>query len=118
MSQTKHFETDKPEVRSTSLSLYRVDEGQTATLVCVVTDANPNTNITWRWFKSDTPNIILHIGPNYTITNIQRGRSGLYGCSSSNIVGTSEAVAIEVDVQCKWLCMYRNHTLSPVISKF
>ena len=78
---------------------YTVTEGQTATLVCTVISANPSTFITWRWFKSDTPNTFLHTGSTYTIHNIQRGRSGSYNCTASNTVGTSEPATIEVDVQ-------------------
>nr|XP_022286587.1 hemicentin-1-like isoform X2 [Crassostrea virginica] len=88
----------KPEVRSSSSSLYRVREGQTATLDCEVNDANPNTSIIWRWIKMDSSNTVLHNGPNYTISNIQRGRSGSYNCTASNTVGTSEAATITVDV--------------------
>ena len=91
---------DKPEVISSSLSPYRVNEGQTATLICTVTAANPNTSITWKWCKTDSPNTILYHEPNYTIPNIQRGRTGSFSCTASNSVGTSEAAVIIVEVQC------------------
>lgn len=91
---------DKPEVRSISTSPYRVREGQTATLECTVTDANPSIGITWRWIKTDSPYIILHNGPTYTIPHIQRGGSGSYNCTASNIVGTSEPATVYLDVQC------------------
>ncbi|XP_078319162.1 cell adhesion molecule Dscam1-like [Crassostrea virginica] len=91
----------KPEVTTGSSKSYTVNEGQTATLSCTVTDANPNTDITWRWFKTDSPNNVLHNGSDYTISNIQRGRSGKYHCSARNVVGTSENTTIEVDVQYK-----------------
>ena len=93
---------DKPDVRSSPPSPYRVREGQTATLACTVTAANPNTGITWRWFKTDSPNNVLHNGPSYILPNIQRGRSGSYSCTASNSVGTSEAATVNVSVQCKW----------------
>ena len=86
---------------SSPLSPYRVIEGQAATLVCTVTDANPNTGITWKWFKTNSPNTVLHNGFNYTISNIQRGRSGAYKCTATNNVGISEAATIYVDVKCK-----------------
>lgn len=92
--------TDKPKVRPDSLSPYSVREGDTAIMACTVTDANPNTNITWRWSKTDSPNMVLHNGATYTIPNIQRGRSGTYTCRASNTVGTSEPVTIILDVQC------------------
>ncbi|XP_078323845.1 neural cell adhesion molecule 1-like isoform X3 [Crassostrea virginica] len=88
----------KPDVKSSSSSPYKVREGQTATLSCTVTDANPNTGITWRWIKTDFPNTILHTGASYTILNIQRGRSGSYSCTANNTIGTSEAATIYVDV--------------------
>ena len=92
--------TDNPEVRSSSPSPYRLREGETAVLMCTLTSANPNTGITWRWIKTDSPNSVLHNGPNYTIPNIQRGRSGSYSCTATNTVGISKAATIEVDVQC------------------
>ena len=87
-------------MRSSPSSPYRVKEGKTATLVCTVSDANPNTGITWRWFNTDSPNIVIYNESNYTISNIQRGRSGSYSCKATNTVGISEAATIEVDVQC------------------
>ena len=92
---------DKPEIRSIPLSSHEVLEGQTATLRCALTDANPNTNIKWRWIKTDNPHTVIHIEPNYTIHDIPRVRSGSYNCTASNTVGTSKAVTIDVDVQCK-----------------
>ena len=91
---------DKPEVRSMTPSPYRIIEGETPTSVCAVTDANPSTNITWKWIKTDSPNMVLHNGPSYTISNIQRGRSGSYSCTASNTVGTSEAAKVIIDVLC------------------
>ena len=87
-------------------SPYKLTEGQTATLVCTVISANPNTLITSRWFKSDTRNTVLHTGSTYTIHNIQRGRSGSYNCTASNAVGTSEPATIEVDVLCMYTLFY------------
>ena len=97
---------DKPEVRSLTPSPYRIIEGETSTLECTVTDANPSTNITWKWIKIASPNMVLYNGPNYTIPNIQRGRSGSYSCTASNSVGTSEAVKVIIDVLCKLLYDY------------
>ena len=94
--------TDKPEVRCSLPSPYRIQEERTATLICTVTDANPNTSITWRWNKQDNLNVDLHDGPAYTIPNIQRKRSGTYVCTASNTVGTSEGESVVVDVQCMY----------------
>ena len=94
--------TDKPDVKSSSSSPYKVREGQTASLSCIVTDANPNTGITWGWIKTDSLNTILYTGANYTIPNIQRGKSGSYNCTANNTIGTSEAATIYVDVLCKF----------------
>lgn len=91
---------DRPEVTSILSSPYIVEEGQTVSLSCAVIDANPNTNITWRWFRTDRPYNTLFYGPNYTVSNIQRNMSGSYTCTARNSVGTSEADVINVDVQC------------------
>ena len=93
---------DKPEVKSNPSSPYSVIEGDTATLMCTIIDANPNTNITWRWIKTDSPNNALYNGPNYTIPNIEREKSGSYSCTASTTVGTSEPATIHVDVKCKY----------------
>lgn len=92
---------DKPEVTSPTTSPYTVLEGQTATLECTVAAANPNISILWTWFKTDSRVKGLYDGPTFTIPNIKRNRSGSYSCSASNVVGTSEAVIIYIDVQCE-----------------
>lgn len=92
---------DKPEVTSSTLSPYKVTEGKTATLGCILTDANPNTSIVWKWFKTDSSSIVLYDGPIFKIANIQRDKSGSYSCTAGNSVGTSVAVTIYVDVQCE-----------------
>ena len=79
---------------------YSITERETAKLMCTVADANPDTNITWTWFERASPDTVLHRGPNYIITNITRERSGFYSCTARNIIGTSEAATIQVDVQC------------------
>lgn len=91
----------KPEVTSYSLNPYIVIEGHRATLKCAMIAANPNTSIIWRWSRTDRPKDVLYYGPNYTIPNIQRNRSGTYNCTASNSVGTSEPFIINVDVQCE-----------------
>ena len=99
--QRKHYKSDKPEVTSSKSSPYTVTEGETASLSCTLTDANPRTSIIWRWIKTDSYNIVFYNGPNYTIPSIQRGKAGSYSCTASNIVGTSEAATIYVNVQCR-----------------
>lgn len=95
------FVIDKPDVISATSSPYRVSEGESAILECRVTAANPNTNIIWRWIKTDSPSNVLYNGSVYNVHDIQRERSGLYSCTAANSVGTSQAASIEVDVQCK-----------------
>lgn len=106
MSLLKVISIDEPEVRSSPPSPYRVREGGTATLVCTVIDANPSTNITWRWFKRDSGSffLLVHNGPIYVITNISReiSKRYRYSCLVSNTVGTSYAADIVIDVQCKY----------------
>ncbi|XP_062608743.1 LOW QUALITY PROTEIN: B-cell receptor CD22-like [Saccostrea cucullata] len=89
----------KPEVSTLTSSPYRVVEGQTATLTCSVTAANPNTDIRWSWIKTDSPSSVLNTGPNYTISNIQRNQSGNYNCRATNSIGMSSPATIQVDVQ-------------------
>lgn len=81
---------------------YRIKEGKTATMECRVTAANPSSSIVWRWYKTDNPSDVLHNGPYLSISNIQRNRSGSYSCIASNIVGTSFAASIDLDVQCEY----------------
>ncbi|XP_078334124.1 kin of IRRE-like protein 3 isoform X2 [Crassostrea virginica] len=87
----------KPEIRTTP-SPYRVKVGEIATLVCTITVANPSRGIMWKWIKTGSANTVLHNESTFTMTNIQRGRSGTYNCTASNTVGTSEAATIDVDV--------------------
>lgn len=87
-------------------SSYIVLEGETATLKCVLIDANPNTNIAWKWFRTDRSSDELNYGPIYIIHNTQRNMSGSYNCLASNVVGTSEAAIINVDVQCEFRFTY------------
>lgn len=93
---------DKPEVMSSTPGHYSVIEGQTGLLDCTVIAANPNTSITWRWFRTESPSNVIHNSPIYTIFNIHRNRSGSYNCTARNSVGTSVAVTINVDVLCKY----------------
>lgn len=95
---------DKPEVTSSVPNPYIVIEGQTATLECTVVDANPNTSITWEWFRTKSPKNIIYNESSYEIPNIQRNMSGSYSCIARNSIGTSEAYVTIVDVQCE-LCI-------------
>lgn len=92
---------DKPEVTSPTTSPYRLLERETATLECRVAAANPNISLLWKWFQTDSFTNILYNGPTFTIPNIKRNRSGSYSCTASNTVGTSDAVIVDIDVQCE-----------------
>ncbi|XP_056009554.1 hemicentin-2-like [Ostrea edulis] len=91
---------DKPTTSVTPSGPYQIREGDTAVISCVVTDANPNTGITWSWTKTGNP-AVLHTGQNYTIPNIQKGQRGTYQCTATNYIGTSLPVTVQVDVQYK-----------------
>lgn len=95
------FILDKPTISVTPSSPYQIREGDTAVISCVVTDANPNTGITWSWRKTGDP-AVSHTGQNYTIPNIQRGQRGTYQCTATNSIGTSLPATVQVDVQCKY----------------
>lgn len=47
---------------STTSSPYGIIEGHTVALECRVTAANPNSRITWAWYKTDNPSTVLHNG--------------------------------------------------------
>lgn len=70
--------------------------------MCIVTDSNPKTNITWRWIKTDAPNTVINYEHTYKIHNIQRGKAGSYNCTASNNIGRSQAATVVVDVQCMY----------------
>lgn len=91
----------KPEVISTLKSQYPIIEGQTAELECTVTNANPDTNITWKWYKSNIPGNVLYRGPIYSISNIKRDMKGSYNCTAKNSIGESLAAMINIDVHYK-----------------
>lgn len=97
---------DKPEVTISLSSSHTVIEGQRATLECTLTAANPNTSITWKWFKTAYPSSVLYGGPTYTILNVHRNRSDSYSCTANNSVGVSEAAMIYLDVQCKYFIIH------------
>ncbi|XP_056009548.1 B-cell receptor CD22-like [Ostrea edulis] len=91
---------DKPTISVTTSSPYQIREGDTAVIYCVVTDANPNTMITWSWTKTGDP-AVLYTGQNYTIPNIQKGQRGTYQCTATHSIGTSLPATVQVDVQYK-----------------
>lgn len=84
-------------------SPHPVTEGRTVVLECNVTDANPNTNITWKWFRSSSNTSFPHNGPIYTISDITRNKAGLYNCMAINSAGTSLPTSTYVNVQCKFV---------------
>lgn len=91
---------------SNTQSPYVVIEGQTAMLTCVVTDANPLTNVTYRWFNAEHPSKVLHNHPNYTIPYTMRNMSGFYNCIANNSVGKSNPVTVNLDIQCKYRLIF------------
>lgn len=95
----------KPEVQSSTPSLNRVTEGNSALLECSLVAANPSTSIKWKWFRAENYNVVLYTESTYTISDVQRNMSGPYSCTASNSVGTSEAVTVNVDVECKKVCL-------------
>lgn len=93
------FVIDKPEIKTRST--YTVEEGDTVELNCIVSAANPNTSIVWRWVNIGNPSNSLSNTSTYRISNIQRNRSGTYSCNATNSVGSS-AVTLVVNVQCRY----------------
>ncbi|XP_056009557.1 brother of CDO-like [Ostrea edulis] len=90
----------KPTMRVTPAGPYQIREGDTTVIYCIVTDANPNTGITWNWTKTGNP-AVLYTGQIYTIPNIQRAQRGTYQCTATNSIGVSLPATVLVDVQCK-----------------
>lgn len=83
-------------------SPYRIIEGHIAALECRVNAANPNSRITWAWYKTDNPSTVLHNESRFTVPNIKRKMSGSYSCTASNSAGISKAVDINIDIQCEY----------------
>ncbi|XP_056011993.1 titin-like isoform X2 [Ostrea edulis] len=90
--------TYEPTTSVTPSSPYQIREGDTAVISCVVTDANPNTGITWSWTKTGNP-AVSYTGQNYTIPNIKRSQRGTYQCTATNSIETSVPATVQVDVQ-------------------
>ena len=99
---------DKPELRS--LRLQKVIEGQSLSVTCTVTSANPHptsSQFTWQQVGGslEQNQQILRIN------NIQRSQDGTYMCTATNTmvpthgqtVTGRESVTVDVDVLCKWL---------------
>lgn len=103
---------DKPDLASGTSNPYKINEEQTASLECRVNDANPETNLTWKWFSTASPSNVLHNGSSFTIFNIHRNQSGSYNCTAQNSVGTSKAIQIDVEVNCKSICCFSNIILT------
>lgn len=88
---------------SSVTSSYIVQEGKTAKLECIVTDANPNTSIIWNWFHERNRSDILSTERIFNILDIRRDWSGSYKCIAKNAVGWSPEATVDVDIQCKYL---------------
>ena len=99
---------DKPELLS--LRLQKVIEGQSLSVTCTVTSANPrptSSQFTWQLVGGSlTQNQQI-----LRINNIQRFQDGTYRCTATNTmvpthgqtVTGRESVTLDVDVLCKWL---------------
>ena len=76
-------------------------EGSPLQLVCEAT-GKPAANITWtRVFKNGSESEVLHRGPSWNITNINRSDGGTYRCTADNGVANSVSDTLEVNVLCK-----------------
>lgn len=93
---------DKPYVKSKTKSPYNIKEFENASLECTVTDANPETGISWKWSHTEHSSYPLPDGPVFTIPNIQRDMSGAYNCTAKNTEGQSDPITIKVIVECKY----------------
>ena len=91
---------DPPFLDSSYPRNHTIAEGSNLTLLCKVTAANPEPNITWYSFTSN--NTALSHGVNLTFVNISRNHAGKYYCVVDNgIYGALLSSTSAVDVQCE-----------------
>ena len=93
-------------------------EGNNITITCEATGI-PLPTIVWTFsgslLMSDSVNIttttttgngdIPRVTERLTIMNVPRERTGVYGCSANNIVGSDTSSGIHIVVQCKFVMM-------------
>ena len=94
------FSTDSPSLGASYPLNHTVVEGSNLTLQCIVTDANPNPNITWYSVSAYTT--LISYKDNLTFASVSRSHAGKYYCVADNGIGQVVVSRIStVDVQCK-----------------
>ena len=99
--------SDKPvePENQTPLNLTVVKDQTGLRLSCRVTDANPNTGITFKWIKEGRENTTVSTSYLLIFTVFTEQDDGTYFCTATNAVGTSTLATIIVIVQCKYSIM-------------
>ena len=89
--------SDPPEVSMLpNVNPYVVEEGDTKTLSCSVTDANPSV-ISYTWSGKGTGTTA-----NISLPNIQTSDGGSYTCVANNGITGAAPVSKDVQVQCEY----------------
>ncbi|ESO98105.1 hypothetical protein LOTGIDRAFT_239094 [Lottia gigantea] len=73
---------------------YKIIEGNTVELKCIVTDANPDGSLSYKWYKDTITTPTGQVG-----STVQISKKGIYTCSVSNGIGTpgiSDSITIDV----------------------
>ena len=91
--------SDPPEVSMLpNFNPYIVEVGDTKTLSCSVTDANPSVS-SYTWSDKGTGSTA-----SISLSNIQTSHGGTYTCVANNgITGAAAPVSKTVQVQCEYL---------------
>ena len=80
---------------------HTVREGSNIQLFCEAT-GRPTPNITWtRVLDNGSVSEVLHHGPTWNFTNINRTASGEYRCTANNRIGNPVSHKVNVNVTCK-----------------
>lgn len=90
---------------------YILYEGQQKIkLTCVILDANPAVNMMYNWTNVGAP----ISGKVINIANVLRSDSGHYSCTATNMIGISNTIWKQLDVQCKYTvkCIYLNRSIT------
>ena len=65
----------------------------------------PTPSITWmRVLEDGSSSEVMHHGPTWLVTNINRTASGTYRCTAYNGFGNSVSHKFNVNVTCKYVC--------------
>jgi len=92
---------DPPSLEATQPYDNTIVEGKNLTLLCRVTAANPEPNITW--YSVTANNTALSYGVNLTFVNISRSDAGKYYCLADNSIGQAVKSRIATtEVLCKF----------------